>query len=174
MNRKMQRKIFNGENPFTSKIFKRIASPQDREKAWNDRPCIIISTSGMLIGGPALEHLKMLAEDERNSLMFVGYQGEGTLGRRIQKGLREIPMKNEEGKTFTLHMKMEVYTVEGLSAHSDKNQLLAYVSRLNVRPERVIVVHGEPQKCINLARSINRIFKVETYAPRNLEALRLK
>ncbi len=176
MNRDMQEKIFSGEDPFVNPIFKRIASKQDREKAWEDKPCVIISTSGMLIGGPAIEHLKRLAEDPKNSLIFVGYQGEGTLGRKIQKGLREIPMKNEDGKTYTLEIKMEVHTVDGLSAHSDRRQLLRYISRVasNSRLSKIIVVHGENQKAAYFAKLVNRIFKIETIAPRNLEAIRLK
>ena len=174
MNREMQRQIYSGNNPFTNSMFKRIASPQDREKAWEDRPCVIISTSGMLIGGPVIEHLKQLAEDSRNTLIFVGYQGEGTLGRKIQKGLREVPMNTEEGKVFTLKINMQVETVEGLSAHSDRKQLLRYISRLSDKPKKAIVVHGEPSKCLSLASTIQRIFKIETYAPRNLDAIRLR
>lgn len=174
MNREMQSLIYSGNNPFTHPMFKRIASSQEREKAWEDRPSIIISTSGMLIGGPVLEHLKHLAEDPKNTLIFVGYQGEGTLGRKIQKGLREVPMKNDEGKVFTLKINMQVETVEGLSAHSDRRQLLRYISRLSDRPKKAIVIHGEPSKAIDLARSINKIFRIESVAPRNLEAIRLR
>ncbi|OYT42616.1 MAG: hypothetical protein B6U78_00760 [Candidatus Aenigmarchaeota archaeon ex4484_224] len=174
-NREMQERIYQGEDIFAHPSLKRIASKSDREKAWEDRPSIIISTSGMLIGGPVIEHLKKLAEDERNSLIFVGYQGEGTLGRRIQKGLREVPMKDEDsGKTYTLQIKMEVHTVDGLSAHSDRNQLLRYISRLTPRPQRVIVVHGEASKAIEFARTVKRILKIDAIAPMNLEAIRLR
>ena len=174
LNRRIQRKIFSGEDPFLNPIFKRIASKQDREKVWEERPCIIISTSGMLMGGPAIEHLKHLAEDPRNTLIFVGYQAEGTMGRRIQKGWKEIPMKIENGKTATIELKMEVYTAEGLSGHSDYRQLLAYVGNLPAKPNRVLVVHGEAVKAVHLAGVIGKVFRTETYAPRNLETLRLK
>jgi len=174
MSRSVQKKIFSGKDPFLSDIFKRVASPQDREKVLEQRPCVIISTSGMLVGGPALTYLQNLAEDSRNTLVFVGYQGEGTLGRRIQKGWKEIPFKSEEGKTFTLNLQMEVQTVDGLSGHSDRNQLLSFVHRLASKPNKVIVVHGENHKAIDLARSIHKLFRVETVAPRNLEAIRLK
>ncbi|MEM5836436.1 MAG: beta-CASP ribonuclease aCPSF1 [Candidatus Aenigmatarchaeota archaeon] len=174
LSRNIQKKIFSGENPFLNPIFKRIASPSDREKAWEERPCVIISTSGMLIGGPAIEHLKALAEDPRNTLIFVGYQCEGTLGRRIQKGWREIPVKNEEGKNISIEMKMNVHTIEGLSGHSDKNQLLAFIHKLASRPDRVIIGHGEAQKSLELARTIHKLFRIETNVPRNLETLRLK
>jgi predicted metal-dependent RNase len=115
-----------------------------------------------------------LAEDEKNTLIFVGYQVEGSLGRRIQKGWKEIPFKTEEGKTITLPLKMEVQTIDGLSGHSGRNQLLAYIGRLTARPEKVIVVHGENQKAIDFAKAVQRIFRIEAIAPKNLEAIRLK
>lgn len=175
MSRNIQKKIFQNDDPFLNPVLKRVASRQDREKVWQDKPCVIISTSGMLMGGPAMEHLKQLAEDANNLLVFVGYQAEGTLGRRIQKGnLRELPLPTPDGKTTTIPIRMEVYTADGLSAHSDRNQLLSFINHLSARPERVICVHGEPTKTVDLARSINRIFRIETYAPKNLEAIRLK
>jgi KH/beta-lactamase-domain protein len=174
MGRSMQKRIFSEDNPLTNPMFKRIASQQEREKAWEEKPCVILSTSGMLIGGPVIDHLKHLAEDEKNSLIFVSYQCEGSLGRRIQKGWREIPFKTEEGKTITLNLKMKVQTVDGLSGHSDRNQLLGFINRLSVKPEKVICVHGEPKKTLELARAIHKIFRIETVSPRNLEAIRLK
>jgi len=170
--KRMYKQAINGNDPFLSPIFRRISSSQDREKAWNDRPCVIISTSGMLTGGPVIEHLKHLAEDEKSTLIFVGYQAEGTLGRKIQKGIREIPLEFE-GKTLIVNLKMEVYTADGLSAHSDRKQLLAYIGNLNAKPKRIFVVHGEEEKTISLASAIQKIFNIESYAPRNLETLRL-
>jgi KH/beta-lactamase-domain protein len=172
--RMMQKKIFQGNDPFANPIFKRIASQQEREKAWGDRPCVIISSSGMLVGGPIITHLQNLAEDEKSTLLFIAYQGEGTMGRRIQKGWREIPFKTENGKTIALKLNMEVQTIDGLSGHSDRNQLLSFVGKLTSRPERVVCIHGEPQKTQELARSINRIFRIETVSPKNLETIRLK
>jgi KH/beta-lactamase-domain protein len=168
----MMKEAISGKDPFLSPIFKRISSSSEREKAWNDRPCIIISPSGMLNGGPVLEHLKHLAEDERNTLIFVGYQAEGTLGRKIQKGWKEVPIE-ENGKTIPLKIKMEVYTADGLSAHSDRRQLLAYIGNLTSKPKRVFVVHGEEEKAVSLAKAIERIFKIESYPPRLLETLRV-
>ena len=174
LSRRIQRKIFAGEDPFVNPIFKRVASQADREKVMNEKPCVIISTSGMLIGGPALTYLQNLAEDPKNTLIFVGYQAEGTMGRRIQKGWKEIPFRNEEGKTYTVKLEMEVQTVNGLSGHSDRNQLLAFVGKLSDRPEKVIVCHGENSKVLQLARSIHKLFRIETVAPRNLESIRLR
>ena len=174
LGRNMQKKIFQGNDPFLSQIFKRIASQQEREKAWENKPCVIVSTSGMLTGGPVIQHLHQLAESENNTLLFVGYQSEASLGRRIQKGWKEIPVPTDNGRTTTIELKMDVQTIDGLSGHSDKNQLLGFVGHLNSKPDRVICVHGEPQKTQELARAINRIFRISTDAPRNLEALRFR
>jgi len=174
MSRNIQRKIFNNQDPFTSKIFKRIASQSEREKSWEEKPAVILSTSGMLVGGPVMEHLKALAENEKNTLIFVGYQAEGTMGRRIQKGWKEIPTKLENGKTIRINLNMDVHTVDGLSGHSDRNQLLSYINRLGSKPNRVLVCHGEAQRSIDLARSVHKIFKMETSVPKNLEAVRLR
>jgi hypothetical protein len=174
MNRRIQGKILSGRDPFISDIFKRISSVSEREKAWEERPAIIISTSGMLTGGPIIDHMKALAEDPKNSLIFIGFQAAGTLGRRIQKGWKEVPFTFEGGKVIPITLNLEVHTVEGLSAHSDRNQLLSYVGRLASRPHKVVVVHGENQKAVQLTRAIHRLFRIETVAPRNLEAIRLR
>jgi KH/beta-lactamase-domain protein len=173
LSRDMERKIFQGNNPLMNEIFKRITSSREREKAWEEKPSVIISTSGMLTGGPAMEHLKVLGENKNNTLIFVGYQGEGTMGRRIQKGWKEIPVTNE-GKTSVMKLELEVGTIEGLSGHSDKNQLINFVHRLRSKPERVITDHGDNTKPINLARTLHKLFRLETIAPKNLETIRLR
>jgi hypothetical protein len=173
LSRRLERKIFQGENPFTNEIFKKLSTQEERKKAWEDDPCVIISTSGMLSGGPVMEHIKGLGEDPKNTLVFVGYQGEGTLGRRIQKGWKEIPI-NVNGKQSVMNLEMDVHTISGLSGHSDRNQLLNFVSRLKDKPERVITCHGDSSKPLNLAKSLHKIFRLETLAPTNLETVRLR
>lgn len=174
MNRNVQRKIFSGQNPFLNDVFKRVASQQDREKVISQKPCVIISTSGMLTGGPVMNYLQALAEDPKSTLIFVGYQAEGTMGRRIQKGWKEIPFKSDNGKTASLNLSMEVQTIDGLSGHSDRNQLLNFIHHLSAKPDRVVICHGENQKVVDLARTVHNMFRVETVTPRNLESLRLK
>lgn len=169
----MRKKILiENKNPFTWENFKRITSNQDREKAWNDKPCIIMSTSGMLVGGPVISHLVNLAEDEKNTIIFVGYQGVNTLGRRIQRGEKEV-LLNYENKQINLKINMEVYSTNGLSGHSDRRQLLAYIGNLTAKPKRVICCHGEANKSIEFARAVNKLFKIEAISPQNLESIRL-
>jgi predicted metal-dependent RNase len=174
MSKNIQRKIFNNQDPFINPIFKRVASRADREKVWEEKPSVILSTSGMLVGGPAIEHLKALAEDENSSLLFVGYQAEGTMGKRIQKGWKQIQIGNDNGKSTTIELKMNVETIDGLSGHSDRNQLLNFVNRLPSKPNHVIVGHGEPSRSLDLARSINKLFRIETTVPSPLEGIRLR
>ena len=171
----LQRGIFKyGKNPFLSSIFHRVA-PKEREGIIDSaEPAIIIATSGMLIGGPAVEYLKGLAPNKKNTLLFVGYQAEGTLGRRIQKGWREIPLKDAGGRTQRLPIEMNVETIHGLTGHSGRNQLINYVRRLHSRPERIIIDHGESRKCTELARDLHKICRCETLAPKNMETIRLK
>jgi len=171
----LQKSIFHyGKNPFVSDIFKRVVPKERKDIIDSAEPAIIIATSGMLIGGPAVEYLKALAPDKRNTLMFVGYQGEGTLGRRIQKGWKEIPLPAAGGRRQALKIEMGVETAHGLTGHSGRNQLLNYVRRLPGRPERVVVNHGEPRKCIELARDIHKMYKADTLTPKNLETVRFR
>jgi len=175
-NRELQKMILQQDiNPFTDKIFKRIGSQDERKKILESKePCVVIATSGMLVAGPSIWWLKNLAEDKNNSLVFVGYQAEGSLGKRIQKGWKEVPMEGSNGKTVAVPVNLEISTITGLSGHSDVKQLINYLSRLKQRPERIIVGHGENSKCVELARSLHKIFRCETLAPKLLETIRLK
>ncbi len=118
-----------------------------------------------------MEYLKHLAEEPKNSLLFVGYQSEGSLGKRIQKGWKEIPM-SDNGRTRVMSMNMQVVTVDGFSGHSDRNQLINYIRRINPKPERILTCHGEESKCIELASALYKTFRCETRAPHNLETFR--
>ncbi len=175
LSRSMQKSIFRyGKNPLVSDIFKYVAPKERSDVIDSSEPGVILATSGMLIGGPAIEYVKGLSHDSKNSLLFAGWQHPATLGSRIQKGWRDIPVTGDDGKTRNVKMEMEVDTVHGLTGHSGRNQLMNYVRRLNSRPERVILVHGEAKKCQELARDIHRVFRVETMAPKPMEAVRLK
>ena len=175
LSRELQREIMQqGWNPFTQPMFKRIGSEEERKQVIESKdPCVIISTSGMLTGGPALWWLRNLAEDKRNTLAFVGYQAENTLGRKILKGWKEVPME-EKGRNVALPINLEVAQIDGLSGHSDYKQLMNFIGKIKHGPERIIVNHGEPTKCVEFARNAHRIFGCETMAPKLLETVRLR
>ncbi|ADG13842.1 KH-domain/beta-lactamase-domain protein [Methanocaldococcus infernus ME] len=176
LSKDMRRKIFQeGDNPFLSDVFQRVRNTNDRRRIIDDsEPCVILATSGMLTGGPSLEYFKNLAPDEKNAIIFVGYQAEGTLGRKVQKGWKEIPIVTKNGKTKSIPINMGVYTVEGFSGHSDRKQLIRYVRKVKPSPEKIIMVHGEESKCLDFSSTVNRLFKKETYAPRVLDCIRVK
>ncbi|MBE8538851.1 beta-CASP ribonuclease aCPSF1 [Geoglobus acetivorans] len=162
-----------GINPFISESFVRVDSPGKRQEVIeSSEPSVILATSGMLNGGPVMEYFKAFAPDERNTIVFVGYQAEGTLGRRIQKGWKEVPLPSSGGKRDVVTINMEVETVDGFSGHSDRKQLLNYVRALKQKPEKVITIHGDENKCIELASAIYKTYRVETRAPLNLETVR--
>lgn len=166
--------FYQGVNPFISESFEKVDSAEEREKIVRDpSPCIIIATSGMLNGGPVVEYFRNLAENEKNTLIFVGYQAEGTLGRKIQKGWKEIPFPLN-GKREVVKVNMRVETVDGFSGHSDRKQLVSYVRSLNDKPEKIVVVHGDESKCLDLASTIYKTFRIETRAPMNLETVRFR
>ncbi len=163
--------LHKGKNPFIDPRLRGIGSSKEREIALNStEPGIIISTSGMLMGGPAIEYLQALAGDERNMILFVGYQAEGTPGRRIQKGWKEVQMDN--GKT--LELKLEIATVSGLGGHSDGQQILNYLQHFKNKPRKIIVNHGDGPVAVDFARTIHKLYRIESVAPRNLETIRLR
>jgi len=166
--------LYKDVNPFQSDYFTNVDHPSEREKIAAGNPCIILATSGMMEGGPAIDYFRYLASDERNSLVFVSYQVEGTLGNRLKNGAREVSMMGRNGKVEALKINLRVESVEGFSGHSDRNQLFAFLKRVSPRPSRVILGHGERRKTDLFAHQISRILKMRTIAPDNLERLRLR
>ncbi|OPY28896.1 MAG: Beta-Casp domain protein [Methanomassiliicoccales archaeon PtaU1.Bin030] len=175
LNSQLRTQIFQmGQNPFLSPIFKRVETSEMRERICHDvEPCIVLATGGMMNGGPVLEYLKAWADEPKNSLIFVGYQAEGTLGNKILKGWNELQL-SERGKPITVKIKLNVEVAEGFSGHSDRRQLMSYIASLDPKPERIIIGHGDEHKCSDLASSIYKKFNVETRAPMNLETIRMK
>ncbi len=173
LNNKLRSQIFQkGENPLLSDIFKRVDSVEMREKIIGDSdPCVVLATSGMMSGGPVMEYFKSWAGEERNTLVFVGYQAEGTTGRKIQRGSPQIPL-NVGGEILSLEVKLNVETCDGFSGHSDRRQLMGYINNMSPRPERVIFGHGEESKCLDVSSSIHKRLGVNTVAPMNLETIR--
>jgi predicted metal-dependent RNase len=173
LNNNLRNMIFHDDlNPFLSDCFIRVDSTGKREEAMESGAGIILATSGMLNGGPILEYLRRLGPNDKNMLVFVGYQAEGTLGKRIQNGWREIPLPSD-GRTDMVKLNLDVQTVDGFSGHSDRQQLMEYIKKLNQNPKQAFVTHGEESKCIDFANSINKRYKVDAIAPKNLETYRL-
>ncbi|HMK54983.1 MAG TPA: beta-CASP ribonuclease aCPSF1 [Methanobacteriaceae archaeon] len=174
LSKDLRDQIFHmGRNPFISDVFHKVNGMEERRDIVEGDPAIILSTSGMLTGGNSVEYFKWLCGDQRNSLVFVGYQAEGSLGRRLQKGWKEIPLK-EEGKTNVYNVMMQIKTIEGFSGHSDRKQLMDYIRRISPKPEKILICHGDNYKTLDLASSIYRSYKIETKTPMNLETVRIQ
>ena len=127
----------------------------------------------MLVGGPSVEYLKHLGDNPNNSMIFVCYQGEGSLGRRIQRGEREI-LQGKPPRQELLKVTLDVNTIEGFTGHCGRNQLTNFIQKCDPKPKKVIIGHGENSRCLDLASSVHKMCRIETNAPRNLEAIRIK
>lgn len=174
LNKNIRKQIFHkDENPFLNPIFKRVGSTKERNQILEEKgPCVILATSGMLVGGPSVYYLRHLADNPKNTLLFSCFLPDGSLGKRILNGEREI-VTREGSKTEVTPVNMEVVKLE-ITDHSDRKQLMNFIYRCNPRPRKVIVNHGEQSRCLDLASSIYKVNRIETAAPRNLESIRLR
>ena len=174
LNSQLRTQIFQqGDNPFLSDVFHRVDSGAMRTGIIDSKePCIVLATSGMMSGGPVMEYFRGWAPEERNGLLFVGYQAEGTFGKRLQRGLSETTFM-DGARTASVPVRLEIATIEGFSGHSDRVQLMNFVASLDPRPQRIILNHGEESKTVDLSSSLHKRFNLESRAPYNLEAIRL-
>jgi KH/beta-lactamase-domain protein len=169
----VRKSVSQGINPFQSEYFT-VISGGKREDVLNDEnPAIVMATSGMLEGGPSVEYFKELAPNPKNKIMFVSYQINGTLGRRVLDGaMSEVSMMDRTGKVKVVPVRCQTQKIDGFSGHSDFNQLLNFVSR--VKPKRVLVNHGEKSKSENVASTIYSRLKIRSGVPDNREIVRLR
>jgi len=165
--------IFADKNPFTSEIFKRVGSPHERRNVIEGGPCIILATSGMLVGGASVEYLREFADSSVNGLCLSCYQPPGGLGRQLQEGAREATF-NVDGRDTTIPLKLKFLSIDGFSGHSSRNELMAFMSNVNPKPRKVIINHGEQSRALDLASSIYKSKRIETVVPKNLETIRLR
>ncbi len=166
--------LHEGINPFQSDYFTMVEHPSARDEIVDGEPSIIMATAGMLEGGPIIDYFKRLASDELNTVLFVSYQIQGTLGRRVQKGLTETPVMNSNGKMEVVKVRVRVDSIEGFSGHSDRRQIVNYIRRVASRPEKLIVCHGERAKCLSVTNFLRRRFRIDAVAPFPLETIRLR
>jgi len=144
-----------GENRFHPKRFEATASIDESMLAcMRDGPLVVISAAGMLSGGRILHHLKCRINDERNTVLFVGYQAEGTKGRFLQDNVGKID-------TFRIHhreipLRCEVATMDALSAHGDYEDLLRWLGNMKVKPTKILLNHGTPKAMDAFAELIQK------------------
>ncbi len=149
-----KRILMNDDDPFKSKNFVHVLTLKERKKVINEKnPCIIVTTSGMLSGGPVLKYLEALGGNDSNKLIFVGYQAEGTRGRALLDGNRSLILGT---KKINIKMRIEKYH---LSAHADRQQLLHFISKIK-NLKNIFIVHGEKYKSEQLKVSIGKKYNV--------------
>lgn len=131
--------ILRGDNPLDFKNLKFTRSTAESQALNMDRnPKVIISASGMCEAGRIRHHLKHNLWDPKSSVIFVGYQAEGTLGKLLVEGAKDIVLFGEE-----IHVNAEIYNLEGFSGHADQNGLFAWAAGFQKKPKQVFLVHGE-------------------------------
>ena len=122
-------------------------------------PKIIIAGSGMMNGGRILHHALRYLSDPRSTLLIIGYQAEGTLGRKILDGQTPVNVMGEK-----VQVNCQVKAIGALSAHADQAKLLQWIEHTTVRPKKVLLTHGEPEVSAVLARKISDELGVEAAA----------
>lgn len=170
---KVKSQIFQDRDPFTSEIFSRVGSAQERKEVIEGGPCIVIATSGMLVGGASVEYLKNFASNPKNLMILSCYQGPGSIGRQIQDGEKFVTVE-DEGQRRQLEIKLRVEVLQGLSPHAGRGELISFFNNIRPKPKRIIINHGEVSKSLDLASALYKLNHVETNVPRTLETLRLK
>ena len=103
------------------------------------RPYLVIASNGMITGGRIVQHVKELIDDPGMTLLFVGYQGQGTLGAHLQAGAKTVRIDGQE-----LEVRCRIRSIDGFSAHADESELLAWLASFSTKPKTVFIVHGEP------------------------------
>ena len=140
--------ILKGDNPLDFKNLRFTRSTAESQALnMNKEPKVIISASGMCEAGRIRHHLKHNLWDSRNSVIFVGYQAEGTLGRALINGTKEITLFGEE-----IQVNAEIYNLEGFSGHADRDALFAWAAAFRQKPKQIFLVHGEHDAKVSFAK----------------------
>lgn len=148
----MKEIITNGDNPLDFKNLRFTRSTEDSIALnHNDRPKVIISASGMCEAGRIRHHLKHNLWNPKASVIFVGYQAEGTLGRLLVEGAKEVTLFGEE-----IQVNAEIYNLEGFSGHADRDGLLMWLGGFQKEPKHIFLVHGEPEAKEDFAQTVEQ------------------
>ena len=146
--------ILNGDHPLDFKNLKFTRNTADSQMLNMDKsPKVIISASGMCEAGRIRHHLKHTLWDERNSIVFVGYQAEGTLGRHLIEGATEIKLFGE-----TVVVNAQIHNLEGFSGHADQKGLLDWLGGFQTMPKQIFLVHGELESKQDFAEIVRNQF----------------
>ena len=153
--------IYKGINPLRFPgLHLTITSDESKAINFDNTPKVIISASGMCEAGRIRHHLKHNLWRPECTVLFVGYQANGTLGRVLVEGADEVKLFGE-----TIEVRANIKTLQGISGHADKNGLLDWVEGFRKKPEKVFVVHGESSVCDSFAACLETEHGIPAYAP---------
>ncbi|HAM56016.1 MAG TPA: hypothetical protein DCQ64_11645 [Candidatus Rokubacteria bacterium] len=154
---------------FTTRRFTAVTSPrQSQDLQAGTAPAIIISSSGMAAGGRVLWHLKTALSDPHNTVLFVGYQAEGTRGRHLLEGAREVKIHGRY-----IPVGAQIASIDSMSAHADANEILRWLGGFRKAPARTFLVHGEPAAQKALCTRIEQELGWAPYIPDYAETVEL-
>lgn len=154
-------KLSNEECEEMCSYFTIVSSYQETMELRSDnKPKIVIAGSGMLTGGRMLNYLEKQAQNQNNTLLFVGFQSEGTRGRKLLDGEKELKVY---GKVVPFNMQVE--NIDGLSAHADHTELMDWMSEIKEKPERIFIVHGEKESAEAVQKGIQESYGWEAEIP---------
>lgn len=153
--------IMGGDDPF---VFENLFYVRSQEESMRlnevDYPKVVISASGMCTAGRIRHHLRHNLWNKKNSIVFVGYQAEGTLGRQLKDGASKVKVLGEE-----VSVEAEIYSVEGFSGHADKSGLLDFIDSFDQTPRKIFVVHGEEHSSSDFAETIRLKYGIKAVVP---------
>jgi len=169
LKKEVQRRILTSDDdPFKSDYYF-VPERKDKSDVFEQEKCVILATSGMLNGGPVLSYIEHLAEDKKNKIILVGYQAEGTRGRQLVDGAKELDLGR--GRVVDIKMKVDQAPFSG---HADHQELVNFAKSIKGL-EQVFIVHGEENKPFELAEGIRNAFKgrIEVTVPKLGETIRV-
>ena len=156
-------------DPFSSRRFF-VHRTEEESKSINNLkgPFILLTSSGMATGGRVLHHLRQRLPDPKTTVLFVGFQAQGTRGQTLQQGARELKMFGQ-----MVPVRAKIKTIDGFSAHADQAEILRWLQGFERPPKRTYVVHGEPKAAETLAEMMRARFKWNVEIPKHGEKVAL-
>jgi metallo-beta-lactamase family protein len=146
---------------FATQRFQTIESPKhSRELTASDAPAIVISASGMATGGRVLHHLEAALDDPRHTVLFVGFQAEGTRGRQLVDGAHSVKMHGR-----VIPVTATIVKIDSMSAHADQGEILRWLGNFKTPPRATYLVHGEPGPMAVLKKTIEQRLSWTVHVP---------
>ncbi|GAI93453.1 unnamed protein product, partial [marine sediment metagenome] len=159
-----------GNNPLDFRNLKFTRSSEESKQInFSKESKVIISASGMCTAGRIKHHLKHNLWRKESSIVFVGYQANGTLGRRIKEGEKVVKIFGEE-----IQVNAKICSLEGFSGHADREGIVRWIKSFKNRPKKIFVVHGEEEATEEISRKIEEELKIKTHIPKLGETLSIE